>query len=100
MGPSTKNQKHSGSTKTLHCKYIRSNYSLSSYLYYISLVKPLQSSIHRTKIVLHKIGSEIVCLCRKKIERLENVFQPFWGPLFCRSVTTQNLKKRKRKRNK
>ena len=24
--PSTKNQKHSGSTKTLHCKYIRSNY--------------------------------------------------------------------------
>ena len=61
-------------------------------------MKPLQSSIHRTKIVLHKIGSEIVGLCRKNREA-GNVFQPLWGPLFCRSVTTQN-KKKKRKINK
>ena len=53
-------------------------------------------SIHCTKIVLHKIGSEIVGLCIKNREA-GNVFQPFLGPLFCRSVTTQNKKKKNKK---
>ena len=45
-------------------------------------------SIHCTKIVLHKIWSEIVGPCWK-------CFSAFWGPLFCRSVTTQKKNKNK-----